>query len=647
MSTFSNFSLAALKNAADELRVQVYPKNETEKKVYEALSSKNWGASSTLMNDIAADSMDYDKYGIITGIVWQNFETDGKTWKQIFKTMTLIEFLIKNGSERFIEECRDKMYKIRRLQDYNYYEGSIDKGSGVREKAKQIIELLSSNDFIRTEREKARALRNKFIGIDSRNAGGGGGGYGGRDSYYGGSGGGGNGGGGRYGGESYSSGGNYSSNSRYGGDSYNSGTSSGGRYGGGAYDSDRPPRYGDDSSSGNRYDSNDGRGGYGNGGNYSDSGTYAPRDERHSFDDRGSSPVHKTSQRESTSTGGKLKVSIKKLDTPTKTAPAPAATASQPDLIGEDVFSAPAPAAKGSNDFGDFTASDPFAAQSTSSAPATDFDPFGAAPTQPAPAANFDPFGAAPAQPTPAAPPVPAANFDPFGAPVQPQQHSFDAFSATPQAPVQPQGMGNDFMGMNSFPVTSAPIQAPTPAQVPMMAQNVPPPAPVAPTQEEDFGGFETSTPAAPPKPDATSKWGDIGGLVNLGGIEKNEDIEAKKRAQQNASHNYANNSFAGLDGFSKTPQSMSSGRPVGGYMGNAPSQPAMMQPRGPPMGGMGGMQQPMGGMGGMQQPMGGMGGMQQPMGGMGGMGRTQQPMGGMGGMQQPMGGYPRGPGGW
>lgn len=53
-----SFSIASIKNAADELRAQVYPKNETEKKVYEAMSSKNWGASSTLLNDIANETYD-------------------------------------------------------------------------------------------------------------------------------------------------------------------------------------------------------------------------------------------------------------------------------------------------------------------------------------------------------------------------------------------------------------------------------------------------------------------------------------------------------------------------------------------------------------------------------------------------------------
>jgi hypothetical protein len=49
-------SLAGIKNSLDEVRAQYYPKNETEKKVYDALSSANWGASTTQLNEIAADS---------------------------------------------------------------------------------------------------------------------------------------------------------------------------------------------------------------------------------------------------------------------------------------------------------------------------------------------------------------------------------------------------------------------------------------------------------------------------------------------------------------------------------------------------------------------------------------------------------------
>ena len=40
---------------------QAKPKSEVEARVYEVLSHKNWGSSSTLMNEIARDTYDYDK----------------------------------------------------------------------------------------------------------------------------------------------------------------------------------------------------------------------------------------------------------------------------------------------------------------------------------------------------------------------------------------------------------------------------------------------------------------------------------------------------------------------------------------------------------------------------------------------------------
>jgi epsin len=158
----------------------------------------------------------------------------------------LVEHLIKNGNERVVEEARDHMFKIRTLTDFNFYEGAIDRGNGgecqcehpkrslsiftvliswnstsirrslfqtVREKARNVIELLQDNARIREERDKARQLREKFSGFSGQRdsgyggyAGGGGGGYGG----YNGGGGGGGGGGSSdnfYSGGSYANGG--------------------------------------------------------------------------------------------------------------------------------------------------------------------------------------------------------------------------------------------------------------------------------------------------------------------------------------------------------------------------------------------------------------------------------------------------------
>ncbi|KAG5175034.1 hypothetical protein JKP88DRAFT_259252 [Tribonema minus] len=148
-----------LKNLAADVKNQVaVAKNDTERQVYDVLSNKNWGASSTILNDIARDSYDFDKYGMIMTIVWQSLESPPREWRKVFKALSLLEHLIKNGTERVVEDARDRMHRITTLSQFNYYEGHADKGSGVREKSKQLIELLKSNDTIREERKRAQKV---------------------------------------------------------------------------------------------------------------------------------------------------------------------------------------------------------------------------------------------------------------------------------------------------------------------------------------------------------------------------------------------------------------------------------------------------------------------------------------------------------
>ena len=46
------------------------PKNDVEVRVYEVLSHKNWGASSTLMNEIAQDTFDYERCELPYYVMW-------------------------------------------------------------------------------------------------------------------------------------------------------------------------------------------------------------------------------------------------------------------------------------------------------------------------------------------------------------------------------------------------------------------------------------------------------------------------------------------------------------------------------------------------------------------------------------------------
>jgi epsin len=105
--------------------------------------------------------------------------------------LTLLEALIKNGSERVVDDARDHLFRIRTLTDFAYHDEGAEKGQGglvalsvslamsrtrcaslcfvlslaVREKARQLVELLNDTAKIREERNKARELRNKYVGI--------------------------------------------------------------------------------------------------------------------------------------------------------------------------------------------------------------------------------------------------------------------------------------------------------------------------------------------------------------------------------------------------------------------------------------------------------------------------------------------------
>ena len=108
--------------------------------------------------------------------MWENMENQRPAaWRVVFKGLTLLEHLVKNGSERCVDDARNHSHTLRTLHQFNYYEGTIDRGLGVREKSKQLVEMLGDDERIREERIKAKKLREKFGGNIGGMSGGGGG----------------------------------------------------------------------------------------------------------------------------------------------------------------------------------------------------------------------------------------------------------------------------------------------------------------------------------------------------------------------------------------------------------------------------------------------------------------------------------------
>lgn len=79
----------------------------------------------------------------------------------------MLEFLIKNGSERVIDDARQHLSLLKMLRQFQFHDANgKDQGLNVRNRAKELADLLSDVDKIRAERKKARSNRNKFGGVE-------------------------------------------------------------------------------------------------------------------------------------------------------------------------------------------------------------------------------------------------------------------------------------------------------------------------------------------------------------------------------------------------------------------------------------------------------------------------------------------------
>ncbi len=47
-------------------------------------------------------------------------EPPGPEWRKIYKSLQLLEFLVKHGSEKVIDAARSHMYELKALQNYSY-----------------------------------------------------------------------------------------------------------------------------------------------------------------------------------------------------------------------------------------------------------------------------------------------------------------------------------------------------------------------------------------------------------------------------------------------------------------------------------------------------------------------------------------------
>ncbi|CAH2010759.1 unnamed protein product [Acanthoscelides obtectus] len=163
------FSMWKVRELADKVTNVVMNYTEIEAKVREATNDEPWGPTGQIMQDLAHSTFTYEHFPEVMSMLWKRMLQDNKQhWRRTYKSLLVLHYLIKNGSERVVTSAREHIYDLRSLENYTYIDDvGKDQGVNIRHKVKEMIDFIQDDDRLREERKKAKKNKDKFIGMSS------------------------------------------------------------------------------------------------------------------------------------------------------------------------------------------------------------------------------------------------------------------------------------------------------------------------------------------------------------------------------------------------------------------------------------------------------------------------------------------------
>lgn len=114
------------------------------------------------MAEIAELTYNVVAFSEIMQMIWKRLNDHGKNWRHVYKALSLLDYLIKSGSEKVAQQCRDNIFAIQTLKDFQYIEENKDQGLNVREKSKALVALLKDEEKLKAERARAQKTKERF-----------------------------------------------------------------------------------------------------------------------------------------------------------------------------------------------------------------------------------------------------------------------------------------------------------------------------------------------------------------------------------------------------------------------------------------------------------------------------------------------------
>ncbi|KAL5216711.1 hypothetical protein ABZP36_008112 [Zizania latifolia] len=158
----------AVREIKREVNLKVLKVPELEQKVLDATSDEPWGPHGTALSELSHATKKFAECQMVMNVLWTRLSERGSKWRHVYKSLTIIEYLIANGSERAVDDILDHYSKISVLSSFEYVEpNGKDAGINVRKKVETIVGIINDKEKIKSVREKAASNRDKYVGLSS------------------------------------------------------------------------------------------------------------------------------------------------------------------------------------------------------------------------------------------------------------------------------------------------------------------------------------------------------------------------------------------------------------------------------------------------------------------------------------------------
>lgn len=114
-----------------------------------------------MLEEIASRTYDSVDFFEIMEMLDKRLNDKGKYWKHVVKSLTVLDYLVRFGSENCVLWCKENMYIIKTLKEFRYDDDSgIDQGRIIRVKAKDLTDLLMDDERLADERRFSQRRNN-------------------------------------------------------------------------------------------------------------------------------------------------------------------------------------------------------------------------------------------------------------------------------------------------------------------------------------------------------------------------------------------------------------------------------------------------------------------------------------------------------